>query len=206
MIKAHNTFFSKTGLCTGARSKKKMVSERERNVEHFRRWKLVAKNRSLAVQSRVERSLVDWKSTKHKLVITTVLHWFYTRKKKSTRAVVSDILRLSSHQVESRDFFFFFRPCSLFSRWFRVSFLRSLFNFLALFESCFSFSFYDTISRYYPSFSFTENRGSRGECLFFLILSLSDSCWPLELAEIVFVFSGFLRSGKGRLRYKWTVS
>lgn len=107
MIKAHNTFFSKTGLCTGARSKKKMVSERERNVEHFRRWKLVAKNRSLAVQSRVERSLVDWKSTKHKLVITTVLHWFYTKKKKVHGQLSAIFSALAVIRLRVEIFFFF---------------------------------------------------------------------------------------------------
>lgn len=107
------------------------------------------------------------KRTKHKLVITTVLHWFYTKKKKVHGQLSAIFSALAVIRLRVEIFFFYFRPCSLFSRWFRVSFLRSLFNFLALFESCFSFSFYDTISRYYPSFSFTENRGSRGECLFF---------------------------------------
>ena len=147
--------FSKTGLCTGAQTVEK-VSERERNVEHFRRWKRVAKI-DLSLYSHGASSRLE--NTKHKLVITTDLHWFYKRNKKKIHGQLSATF---SAFTDIRLRVEIFGPCSIFSM--ISGFLSPVSNFLALL-SCFSFSFY-TIS-IHPSFSFTENRGSREECLFF---------------------------------------
>lgn len=114
--------------------------------------------------------------------------------KKSTRAVVSDILRLSSHQVESRDFLFsdlvvyflddFGFPFSGLS----LIFLRFL--------SCFSFSFYDTMTRYIP-LSLSQRIADREESVSF---SNSLSFGQLLAARISGKLFLFFRDFSGLVR------